>query len=112
MQPSCGRAATIAAGILAVSAVGALFLDDLGEIVEVVGAIGGFGLFVLPSVVYCNLAHAATEPVVWRRFLCWAGLVGFIGLAVAILNAVLVVVNLSTGRDGGGPDPCGPPPAV
>ena len=36
----------------------ALFVDDLGVIVEVVGAIGGFGLFVLPCVIYANLACA------------------------------------------------------
>ena len=32
--------------LVAVSATGALFLDDLGAIVEVVGAIGGFGVTV------------------------------------------------------------------
>jgi hypothetical protein len=29
---------------------------------------------------------------------------------VAVLNAVLVVVNLASGRDTGGGDPCGAPP--
>lgn len=112
MEPSCCRAGAIASVILTVSAVGALFLDDLGEIVEVVGAIGGFGLFVLPSIVYCNLRYP-DEQRVWARFVCWPGLVGAIGLAIAVLNATLVVVNLASGRDGGGEDPCGaPPPAV
>ena len=40
----------------------ALFVDDLGVIVEVVGAIGGFGLFVLPCVIYANLACASSSP--------------------------------------------------
>ena len=56
----------------------ALFVDDLGQIVQFVGAISGFGLFVLPCVVYINLKYKDRAPL--QRACTGVGVLTIVGV--------------------------------
>ena len=72
-------------------------------------AVGGFGLFVLPCVVYANLRYREMAPA--RRLLTAPGVCGAIGFFVAAVNATMTFINIAAGSEGGVDDgQCGVPP--
>lgn len=70
---------------------------------------GGFGLFVLPCVVYANLRYPEMTPA--RRLLTPTGVCGVIGCGVAVVNATMTFINIAAGSEAGPDDgQCGVPP--
>ena len=71
--------------------------------------VGGFGLFVLPCVIYANLRYPEIAPA--RRLLTPPGVCGVIGFFVAAVNATMTFINIAAGNEGGVDDgQCGVPP--
>lgn len=72
-------------------------------------SVGGFGLFVLPCVVYANLRYPDRAPI--RRVLTPVGLCGLIGFGLAVVNATMTFINIAAGSESGADDgQCGVPP--